>query len=49
MAYVQVHNVDGTPSGVVDYDEIKQLFKVRYVGWLFLFVEPFLHVPNADI
>lgn len=29
MAYVQVCNADGTPSGVVDYDEIKHTFKVR--------------------
>ncbi len=28
MAYVQVTNLDGTPTGVTDYDEIKQMFKV---------------------
>lgn len=29
MAYVQVHNSDGVPTGVYDYDEITHTFKVR--------------------
>lgn len=33
MAYVQVYNSDGVPTGVVDYDEIKHTFKVRYVSY----------------
>lgn len=32
MAYVQVYNTDGVPTGVVDYDEIKHTFKVRCVA-----------------